>query len=307
MPEQIQTDNYELSVNIDGDEESPVRFEFTPGLGEHCQMPHIESHKRFLAHELGCYVVSATAPGIFGSRLLDRKESIDYYSTYRTTDAEIELSQMLTKANNKQIAVCGGHSGGNRQAVYKGATLKHVKGVVSVFGALTWIRDNNENERKEIWPKRGFKIINVKSPDSDDLVEVVVPAVYTISAPAYDAIETVKAVKKPKLFIAGDHDRVALPSDIVKGYDISPAPKELKWVDCNHYYLSEVSADTQAGIEAELRKIFSEDIAKRKALEAVPNYSEPEYFDKVNELIADWMERHNLLPRQVGRKALQSY
>lgn len=318
--ETITTKNYELQLQCEGDPDSPDIYIHFPGLVEHNRMPHVEKNLEFYAG-LGYYAISPNAPGIFGSYKLNGSKDIADYDTAATAVSAYELIDILAmralKKKNKSISVLvSGNSGGGKTAAWT-FLRPETRAYISVLGAATWKRESNKDERAIYWIQDGSKDFYVIPPDGDELVKIEVPGSYTKYAQAYDSnnILSEKALRgKPKLIIGGTADTIALPSEVENVFDSTNEPKEIAWVDCNHFMLRGEAAEIQNKLMADRKKLIydrlltAEERSTRICEETLyeqMSYRDPEVIDEINELSADFLERHRLLPSQIGRLALR--
>lgn len=297
----IITDSYEIQVECVGDEDSPVVYKHQPGQVEHNQLPHIKKSLEFMA-ELGYYAVSPNPIGIRGSRRLDGDGSINEYTMYNQTNSGLELNKALHNENSRRLFISAGNSGGCRPAVWEAAIQDYVIGYISTFGAATWLRDKNRHERTVEWRNRGFKDILVDPPGGGPPEFVRVPYKYSETAPAYDADEVIKGVFKPKLIIGATLDKIVLKEDVERFFAVAPQPKDIEWIDSNHFYLPEREATIQETAEEKMQEQFKQN-GYTDIIPPVRRYSNQDVIQIVNETIACWLDRKKLLPR-IGSTAL---
>lgn len=289
--EVITTKNYELVVNAEGDEESPVTYVHIPGMPEHSQLPHIKGSLE-MAAELGCRALSPNPPGLHGSKLKDGTGSIEEYRMRHNVNSTYELCCRLVEENPKTKIIIGGNSAGNRSAAYAAAIVPKVVGYFSIFGASTFVRDSNRYARTVLWKERGYEDFTVDDPDG--MPEIIrVPWTYAEWASAYDVHLIVPTLKQKKLFMGGILDNVAVPDDIEKQYRLAKEPKELVWLYMDHYCRSADAEKVQSLINDEGLTSLQ---ALKKVLASKSHYSEPESIKKMTNTIADWMIRRQLVP-----------
>lgn len=294
MPDSvITTKNYELSVQVENEDQTARAYIHIPGMPEHNKLAHVQGSLKTAA-ELGFLALSPNPPGLWGSKLRSGSGTVADYQMRHNVNSTFELCQhLLTEVNPKMDIVIGGNSAGNRPAAYAAAILpEQVVGYFSIFGASTFIRDSNRVDRTIIWKKRGYKSFEIEDPEGN-LTSVDVPWPYAKWAPAYDTHLITPTIQQEKLFISGLFDEVAVPKDVRDQFDSAKDPKQLVWLPFDHYCRT-ATAEELRDSGASDEKISIDGL--RKILAGKRQYSDPEAITKMNTVLAEWLKSRIIAP-----------
>jgi len=187
----------------------------------------MRSHVEFLA-ERGYYAVSFDPPGTWES-----DGDINLYTTSNYLKAIFELIEYF----DSPPTFIMGHSMGGSMSMYAAVRSDTVKAFAAIMSAPSFVREDNYDERVTRWQEAGIKLSYRDLPDDPaKKKEFRLPFSFSEDSRQYTAIEDLKTLTKPKLFVAGNKD-TSVPVQIVKdAYRLAANPKELHILKSGHDY-----------------------------------------------------------------------
>lgn len=198
-----------------------------PGFLDTKDYPHMRSHVEYLG-EQGYLAVSFDPPGAW--------ESGEDNSEYTITNYLQAIDDVIAHLGNKPTVLVG-HSMGGMMAMLLAKRNPHVAAFVAIMSPYSYVREDNYQKRVVEWKEAGIKVSTRDLPgDSSQKREFRLPYAYVEDASQYNALDGLKALTKPKLFIIGEDDDV-VPREVTEwAYTAAAKPKELVVLKSDHDY-----------------------------------------------------------------------
>ena len=223
----IKTDSFALDIYAKGDSNSKKLALVLPGKLDSKDYAHMTSHVDYLAN-LGYFALSFDPPGTW--------ESIGDISLYTMTNYLKAINELI-KYNGNKPAFGMGHSRGASMAILAGLTNPFITSFASVFSSFT---ENGYKDDSDIakWKEQGFLLKKRDLPPGGgpSIKEFKLPYGFYEDQLQYDVAPDLKHSDKPKLFMLGKRDVLAVPEVIKQLYSITSKPKELYELDSDHNY-----------------------------------------------------------------------
>lgn len=179
------------------------------------------AHLASLANELtkqGYTVVRFDPTGTWESE----GDISEYLTSQYLEDIGSVLERMLREGKYTHVLL-GGHSRGGQVSVLYAARdprISQVLGIMPSHGLMT-------GKRREDWEKTGVSISQRDLPnEGEGMREYRVPFQHVLDREQYDALNEVKKIKVPIVFIAGELDILVPPEKVKKLFDNANEPKK---------------------------------------------------------------------------------
>lgn len=219
----LQTEHFRLDVYEAGAEDARQLALILPGRLESKDYVHIISLVDSLASR-GYHAVTFDPPGSWGS-----EDTADY----TVTNYLQAVNELITYYGNLPTLLVG-HSLGGSIALQVAATNPQVIGCVSLMAGIS------DKEPDPEWQQQGYVTFKRDLPPGDrpDLEQKSfdLPYSYYEDRMRFDIREALKTCQKPKLFVAGLHDRQMAPEVAQATYDLAVEPKQLVMLPMSHGY-----------------------------------------------------------------------
>jgi pimeloyl-ACP methyl ester carboxylesterase len=161
----------------------------------------------------------------------------EYTTTQYLEDVKTVIDYMLTQNNFKHILI-GGHSRGGQISVLYAARDPRISEVLAIMPSS---KPLPPGPKREEWEKDGFHISTRDIPGQSDIREYKVPFTHIIDRDQYNAVEQVKNVHVPTIFIAGELDTTILPEVVKELFDAANEPKQYIFLEgMGHDYRKDV-------------------------------------------------------------------
>jgi pimeloyl-ACP methyl ester carboxylesterase len=251
----IRTAHFDLAVYAKGNKDSGKLALVLPGQLDTKDYPHMIGHVDFLSTK-GFFALSFDPPGTW--------ESPGDISIYNMTNYLEAINELIGYFGDRPTITVG-HSRGGAMAMLAGLTNPLVEAFICIMSNYTYDPTINTNydSRHGVneWQEQGFKISYRDLPfDSKEKKEFRLPYSFIEDQRKYDMLNDLKKCTKPKLFIYGAKDKLVRPDMVKFEYKVSPEPKQLYELDSDHDYRRH-----------------------------------PKLIEQVNNVMGDFIKRHNLL------------
>ena len=129
------------------------------------------------------------------------------------------------------------HSRGASMAILAGLTNPYITSFASVFSSFTEDGYNVDSDIAK-WKAQGYLLKKRDLPPGGgpSVKEFKLPYGFYEDQLQYAVAKDLKQSEKPKLFILGKRDVLAVPEIVKKLYSITSDPKELYELDSDHNY-----------------------------------------------------------------------
>jgi len=205
------------------------------------------SHVDYLAG-LGYFALSFDPPGTW--------ESPGDIKSYTMTNYLKAVDELIEYYGNKQTFVMG-HSRGASMAILAGLTNPHIASFASVFSSFTEDGYKVDSDIAK-WKEQGYLLKKRDLPPGGgpSVKEFKLPYGFYEDQLKYNVAKDLKHSDKPKLFMLGKRDALAIPEIVRQLYSITSEPKELYELDSDHNYRLhiELIEEVNKVIEGFLRK-----------------------------------------------------
>ncbi|HEY1074522.1 MAG TPA: alpha/beta hydrolase [Patescibacteria group bacterium] len=216
-----------LSLIIHGSSDATKLAVVLPGFLDTKDYPHMKGHVEFLGNN-GYLAVSFDPPGTW--------ESDHDISNYTITHYLEAIDEVIAHFGNKPTLVVG-HSLGGAMAMLAACRNPHVQGFVAIMSPYAYVRDDNEEKKLVEWQPGEVKVSTRDLPrNPDESREFKLPYSFIEDAIHYNALEGLKTLTKPKLFIIGKDDDVVPGLVTERAYTEAAEPKKLVVLDSDHDY-----------------------------------------------------------------------
>jgi pimeloyl-ACP methyl ester carboxylesterase len=223
----IKTDSFTLATYAKGDSNSKKLALVLPGKLDSKDYAHMISHVDYLA-SLGYFALSFDPPGTW--------ESPGDISLYTMTNYLKAINELIKYYGNKPTFVMG-HSRGASMTILSGLTNPFITSFASIFSSFTegGYKDNSDITR---WKEKGYLLEKRDLPPGGGpkIREFKLPYGFFEDQLRYDVAKDLEHSNKPKLFMLGKRDVLAVPEVIKQLYSITSDPKELYELDSDHNY-----------------------------------------------------------------------
>jgi pimeloyl-ACP methyl ester carboxylesterase len=203
-----------------------------PGYLDTKDYPHLVELANRLS-EIGYTVVRFDPTGAWGSE----GDISEYLTSQYLEDIKAVLEQMLAMHEYTQVLL-GGHSRGGQVAILYAARDPRISAVLAIMPSHGPI----EGVAREKWQACGFKISERDVPGSSKYVQFKVPFQHVLDRNQFDALDDVKKIKAPIIFVAGETDNLVTPQDVKELYEAANEPKKFILLEgIGHGYRRNVS------------------------------------------------------------------
>lgn len=221
----IKTKSFELATLISGSEDSKYLALLMPGRLDTKDYTNFESHLKYLA-ERGFLTVAFDPPGTWES-----PGDIDLYTTTNYIKAVNELVEYF----GNRPTLLFGHSRGGTVSIVVAEGNKNIVGLIAVMPNLGPPLPPNP---KTI--RGGYKISYRDLPPGNhktkEQKEFRLPIAYFEDGEKYDPADALCNLKKPKMIIFGNQDKLIDPETTRRISLKAPDPKIIRELSSGHDY-----------------------------------------------------------------------
>ncbi|HZM64147.1 MAG TPA: alpha/beta fold hydrolase [Candidatus Saccharimonadales bacterium] len=215
-------DKFPVATYAKGDPEAEKLALFLPGLLDSKDYPHMHDHVDFSAR-LGYYAMAPDMPGTW--------ESGNDITDFTTTNCLAAIKTIVSTVNKPAFVF--GHSNGGRLAALAAAENPQIEAIGIAMSAATTYTP----EQTEAWRIRGAKTSNRDLPDNPEQSrQFDLPFAFCKDARNYDAVEALRTLKIPKLFVYGELDTLVRSSEVKQTFNSSADPKRILSLNVEHDY-----------------------------------------------------------------------
>lgn len=222
----IKTKSFQLATYSKGDKDSKKLALVLPGKLDTKDYAHMVSHVNYLA-DLGFFALSFDPPGTW--------ESPGDISLYNTTNYLKAIDELIEYFGNKPTFVMG-HSRGGSMAMLSSFSNPTIKAFVAIMSYA--YKSRFSDKKIEEWKEKEFieEFRDLPPGGGPETKYFKLPYSFHEDQCKYNAIEGLKKLTKPKLFIYGTKDTNVPPAFVREAYEISANPKEIFELDWDHNY-----------------------------------------------------------------------
>lgn len=153
----------------------------------------------------------------------------DYTTTQYLNDLKQVIDFIYAKGDFTHLLL-GGHSKGGFIALYQACIDPRVSAVLAIMSTFPFIKESNQPVIEK-WEKLGERVSHRDVPNSDKIIEIVLPFSYVADRLHYDLLAKLPNLRAPLIMIAGNEDKLALVEDVKNLFGQAPEPKELIVLD----------------------------------------------------------------------------